>query len=153
MSLPVDGKNSAVSDPMVAANGEDETDLSVEKTAIGQLSNDDKGSRPDLEKVESLAAHRARTQDTTATEVTEQTDVVSEHEKEEGKRKWYQRLNPLRRRRKPPVPSERTVSPEYGAPFWSILTFHWMAPLMRVRLLPYEELHLFHTSFIGAYMS
>lgn len=140
MALPVDAKNTLVLDPMVAANGEDETDLSVEKTLSGLLIDDDKGSRPDpdIEKVESLAAHRARTQDTTATGITEQTEVISEHEKEEGKRKWYKSLNPLKRGRKPPVPSERTISPEYGASFWSILTFHWMAPLMRVRPLSFE---------------
>ncbi|KAI9794890.1 MAG: hypothetical protein M1816_003019 [Peltula sp. TS41687] len=132
MSLPVDGKNSAVPDPIVAAHSEDQTELSVEKTSAGFLNDDDKGSRTELETVESLAAHRARTQDTTATGITDQTDALPEPEKDAGKRKWYQRLNPLKRSRKPPVPLERTVSPEYGASFWSLLTFHWMAPLMRV---------------------
>ncbi|KAI9845483.1 MAG: hypothetical protein M1837_004821 [Sclerophora amabilis] len=41
-------------------------------------------------------------------------------------------MNPFRRRQKPPVPKERTISPEYGASFWSMLTFQWMAPLMTV---------------------
>ena len=49
-----------------------------------------------------------------------------------GKQKWTERLNPLKRRRKPPVPSEREVSREYNAGFFSKLTFHWMAPLMKV---------------------
>jgi ATP-binding cassette subfamily C (CFTR/MRP) protein 1 len=48
-------------------------------------------------------------------------------------KKWYKRLNPLKRSKKPPVPKERTVSREYGASFFSLLTFHWMAPLMTVR--------------------
>ena len=46
------------------------------------------------------------------------------------KRSWYTRLNPLKRSIKPPVPKERAVSREYRAPFLSLLTFQWMAPLM-----------------------
>ncbi|KAI9834847.1 MAG: hypothetical protein M1819_002755 [Sarea resinae] len=49
-----------------------------------------------------------------------------------SKKKWYRRLNPLKRSKKPPVPEVRTVSREYGASFWSLLTFQWMAPLMSV---------------------
>lgn len=45
---------------------------------------------------------------------------------------WYKRLNPLRRGPPPPVPKERTVSREYGASFFSMLTFQWIAPLMVV---------------------
>lgn len=45
---------------------------------------------------------------------------------------WFKSLNPLKNRTKPPVPKERHVSREYGASFWSKLTFQWMAPLMRV---------------------
>ena len=46
------------------------------------------------------------------------------------KKPWYRRLNPLKRSIKPPIPKERKVSREYGAPFLSLLTFQWMAPLM-----------------------
>lgn len=46
--------------------------------------------------------------------------------------KWYRKLNPLRLQKIPPVPKERTVSREYGANFFSIITFQWMAPLMHV---------------------
>lgn len=55
------------------------------------------------------------------------------------KRKWYRNLNPLRLQKIPPVPSERTVSKEYGASFLSIATFQWMSPLMKVRCVPREE--------------
>lgn len=50
------------------------------------------------------------------------------------KRKWYRKLNPLRLRKIPPVPEERTVSPEYGANILSIILFQWMSPLMDVRV-------------------
>ena len=49
-----------------------------------------------------------------------------------GKRKWAERLNPLKRKRKPPIPKQREVSHEHQAGFFSKLTFHWMAPLMKV---------------------
>ncbi|KAI9751310.1 MAG: hypothetical protein M4579_006126 [Chaenotheca gracillima] len=51
---------------------------------------------------------------------------------DEGHAAWYKKLNPLRRGKVPPVPEERTVSPEYTASWWSVLTFTWMGPLMRL---------------------
>jgi hypothetical protein len=50
--------------------------------------------------------------------------------------KWYRKLNPLRLRRIPPLPEKRAISREYGAGFWSMITFQWMAPLMTVSLMP-----------------
>lgn len=59
------------------------------------------------------------------------------------KRKWYQKLNPLRLRQIPPVPEERSVSPEYGAGILSVILFQWMSPLMNVRdLLKPPRKHL-----------
>jgi hypothetical protein len=49
--------------------------------------------------------------------------------------KWYRKLNPLRLRRIPLLPVKRTISREYGAGFWSMITFQWMAPLMTVSLM------------------
>jgi hypothetical protein len=49
------------------------------------------------------------------------------------KKNWHQRLNPLRWQTPPPVPEERTHSREYEASFFSVITFQWMSPLMRVR--------------------
>ncbi|KAI9764254.1 MAG: hypothetical protein M1839_005970 [Geoglossum umbratile] len=54
---------------------------------------------------------------------------------EEGdgpERRWYRRLNPLTWGPRPLVPEERRVSPEYKASILSVLTFQWMAPLMKV---------------------
>jgi ATP-binding cassette subfamily C (CFTR/MRP) protein 1 len=45
---------------------------------------------------------------------------------------WHKKLNPLRWGGAPPVPTEKTVSREYGASFFSLITFQWMAPLMHV---------------------
>ncbi|KAJ5090859.1 hypothetical protein N7532_009543 [Penicillium argentinense] len=58
----------------------------------------------------------------------------------EPKQKWYRRLNPLRWQTPPPVPEERTPSKEYGASFFSVVSFQWMSPLMRVGYLRPLEL-------------
>ncbi|KAL3706469.1 ATP-binding cassette transporter yor1, partial [Talaromyces marneffei ATCC 18224] len=57
--------------------------------------------------------------------------------KEEGsipsaKRTWLSRLDPLKRRRPPPIPDERIESPEYRANFASLITWHWINHLMFV---------------------
>ncbi|GAB1214638.1 hypothetical protein ATERTT37_003802 [Aspergillus terreus] len=53
---------------------------------------------------------------------------------------WYRYLNPLRLQKIPPTPVERDVSHEYGASFWSIVSFQWMSPLMKVGYLRPLEL-------------
>lgn len=67
------------------------------------------------------------------TEASEEAGELGGESAVAGKRRWTERLNPLKRKRKPPVPREREVSHEYQAGFFSKLTFHWMAPLMKVR--------------------
>ena len=58
---------------------------------------------------------------------------------------WYKRLNPLKWGKKPPVPKERTVSPEYSAGFFSKLMFQWMGPIMTTgyrRPLEFNDIYL-----------
>ncbi|KAJ5430031.1 ABC transporter integral membrane type 1 [Penicillium cf. griseofulvum] len=56
------------------------------------------------------------------------------------KKKWYRRLNPVRMQKIPPIPAERSVSREHGASFFSVISFQWMAPLMKVGYLRPLEL-------------
>ena len=69
----------------------------------------------------------SRTLSTTTTTSTQTPDPESG-----AKKPWYKSLNPLKSRTKPPIPKERIVSREHGASFLSLLTFQWMAPLMRI---------------------
>lgn len=48
------------------------------------------------------------------------------------KRSWSERINPLKSKVKPPIPTEQGESREYKANFFSHLTFQWMAPIMSV---------------------
>ena len=93
----------------------------------------------DLEKKESLDPRTQRTRSTTGTadpddeDADELTDLSRATTRASTvKRPWLARLNPLRQGRKPSVPHQRIVCPEHRASFWSLLTFQWMAPLMRV---------------------
>ncbi|THZ15415.1 ABC multidrug transporter-like protein [Aureobasidium pullulans] len=52
-------------------------------------------------------------------------------EKEE-KQTWSEKINPLKSKHKPPIPTEQGESREYKANFFSHLTFQWMAPIMSV---------------------
>lgn len=86
----------------------------------------------DPEKEPSPKATRTVTQTTTTSSLT--VEPQGSHVQENSK-PWYRRLNALKSRGEIPVPKERTVSREYGAGFFSMLTFQWMAPLMKVHLL------------------
>ena len=72
-------------------------------------------------------AHRTTTTSTALSALT--TDAVHSAQTK-PKKPWYRRLNLLKWGKEPPVPTERTVSPEYYAGFWSLLTFQWMSRLM-----------------------
>lgn len=48
------------------------------------------------------------------------------------RRKWSEKINPLKKKHVPPIPNNSGPSPEYTAGFISLLTFQWMAPLMNV---------------------
>lgn len=84
----------------------------------------------DFEKDVRPTPHRTITTTSTAMSVSTTTTRTTVQPK--AKKVWYKRLNPLKWGEKPPVPKERIVSREYGASFFSMLTFQWMAPLMTV---------------------
>jgi ABC-type multidrug transport system fused ATPase/permease subunit len=83
---------------------------------------------------EKIQAHDASTSRSTSNEEAKAPDVVVQ------KKKWYRRLNPMRLQKIPSVPTERSVSREYGASFFSIISFQWMSPLMKVGYLRPLEL-------------
>jgi hypothetical protein len=86
-------------------------------------------SSSDAEKRQIPDATRTVTQTTTASEIALEAQIPNSA----GKKPWYQNLNPLKRGKATPVPAARSVSREHGASFLSMLTFHWMAPVMKVR--------------------
>lgn len=83
---------------------------------------DEKVPPPGIEKSASYSSNTSATSD-------DDVDAKSSSAPHDG---WLDRANPLKRSNKPPVPTERDVSREYGAGFFSLLTFQWMAPLMSV---------------------
>jgi hypothetical protein len=67
-----------------------------------------------------------------ATDASVTTAATSRHPERDSK-PWYKTSNPLRWGKIPPIPTERDVSPEYKAGFFSLLFFGWMSPIMTVR--------------------
>ena len=51
------------------------------------------------------------------------------------KKPWYKTPNPMKWGAIPPIPTERRVSREATAGWFSLLTFQWMAPVMTVSAL------------------
>ena len=117
-------KEHASTDPIRAVNETNSSEpVATEPLQHGGLENDNSDSQQGEKKEGRVDTHRTVIATTTAS-----TMAVESQSKE--KRPWYERLNPLKQSIKPPIPKERAVSREYGAPFLSLLTFHWMAPLM-----------------------
>lgn len=129
-----DKGDARVPDPMAAAGTTGRTPP-ARPDPHSDISSEVVPTASNLEKQESLGAQRLRTQTTAYSDDTEFNEVGSDGGKTLTKRKWYKRLNPLKRSRKPPIPHERTVVPEYKASFWSLLTFQWIGPLMRVSVV------------------
>ncbi|KAI5206406.1 ABC multidrug transporter-like protein [Aureobasidium subglaciale] len=59
-------------------------------------------------------------------------DDKSQRSIEEEKQTWSEKINPLKKKHKPPIPAQQGESREYKANFFSHLTFQWMAPIMSV---------------------
>lgn len=119
-------KEYASTDPIGAAHATNTSEPVATEPLQYVGSDSDLSSSSQEKKQPHLDAERILTTTTTTSSFTVDSGIA-EHQK---KKPWYKRLNPLKRSVKPPVPKEREISREYGAPFLSLLTFQWMAPLM-----------------------
>ena len=102
-------------------------------TSESESSSDDSEKKEYNEKREEEDGDRpTATRTLTTTTTTSSLALESTAAAPQKKKSWYRRLNPLKWSTKPSVPRERQISREYGASFWSLLTFQWMAPVMSV---------------------
>lgn len=104
----------------------------LEKEAVEDSSSSQDGDEKDRKDISNRrTVERTQSNWTTATGTSIATeDAQHDADAAPRKRTWGQKLNPLKRKTSPPVPTEREVSREYNAGFFSMLTFQWMAPLM-----------------------
>lgn len=135
MAGHVEEKEFQTTDPVAAANATNSSEpvateplqyvVSESESSISEREKDPEKRvmRTTAARTTSTAGASALSSEDNETKSTEQTSA---------KKAWYKRLNPLKRKHKPPVPKERVVSREYEAGFFSRLTFQWMSPLMRV---------------------
>ncbi|KAI1776106.1 ATP-binding cassette transporter protein YOR1-like protein [Hypoxylon cercidicola] len=129
MANKIDEKETKTADPLTdvdnTANSEPATPVSIYEDPDDEIrrqedSDEKRVDRSELKHTRSYATDAsgiARTDSRASVPVT---------------RTWYKTLNPLLWGSIPPVPKERQISREYGAGFFSKLTFQWMAPLMSV---------------------
>ncbi|KAI2473757.1 ATP-binding cassette transporter protein YOR1-like protein [Annulohypoxylon bovei var. microspora] len=110
-----DVENIGNSEPATPASVYDDPEKEIRK-----LEESDDNDRDVLKQTQSHA-----TDTSTITRTTTRASVPP-------KKPWYKTPNPLLWGSIPPIPKERQVSREYGAGFFSKLTFQWMAPLMNV---------------------
>lgn len=110
-------ENTNTAKPLAADEDDDMTEIQPTTTLQNIV------KRPALEQSKSYA--------TSASALSGVTESTTQAEKAS----WYRKLNPLRWGTPPPPPQERTNSREYGAGFWSMMTFQWMAPIMTVSYL------------------
>ena len=116
-------KEYASTDPIGGANDTHTTEP-VASEPLQVVVSDSDSAYSKTEKRDDLGVSRTLTATTT-------TSTQAPEPESTERKPWYKSLNPMKSRRKPPVPKERIVSREYGASFWSMLTFQWMAPIMR----------------------
>ena len=116
-------KEYASTDPVGAANDTHTSEPVATEPLELVVSDSDSTSSEPKSKDRPTALRTLTSTTTTSTQVPEP--------ESRAKKPWYKSLNPLKSRTKPPIPKERRVSPEYGASFLSLLTFQWMAPIMR----------------------
>ena len=116
-------KEYASTDPVGAAHDTHTSEPVATEPLEVVVSDSDSTSLESKNKDHPIASRTLTTTTTTSTQAPEP--------ESSAKKPWYKSLNPLKNRTKPPIPKERIVSREYGASFLSLLTFQWMAPLMR----------------------
>ncbi len=133
----VEEKEFKSSDPIGSSPNDTRTTEPVNTEPLQYVVSDSDSSTSEKEKQPRRNLGRTITERTTSTAApstfSSSGDGTRCADEKREKKAWYKRLNPLKRSQKPPVPKDREVSKEYGASFFSILTFQWMSPLMRVR--------------------
>ena len=117
-------KEYASTDPLGAANDTNTQEpVATDPVEYVESESDLSSSHHEKKMEDPSKVHRTVTATTT-------TSTLSIESLSKEKKPWYKRLNPLKSSTAPPVPKERKVSREYGASFFSLLSFQWMAPLM-----------------------
>jgi ATP-binding cassette, subfamily C (CFTR/MRP), member 1 len=101
----------------------------LDKEAVEEAESSSNGDEVAKEK-ERLEVQRTASNWTQATGTSYASSVQQEAEQAPRKQTWSERLNPLKSRNPPPIPSERMVSREHKAGFFSVLYFQWINPLM-----------------------
>jgi ATP-binding cassette subfamily C (CFTR/MRP) protein 1 len=100
----------------------------LDKEAAEEAESSSNGD--DVAKEKRLRVQRTESNWTQATGTSYASSVQPQDELAPRKQTWGEKINPLKSKNPPPVPSERMVSREHKAGFFSVLYFQWINPLM-----------------------
>ncbi|KAK4561111.1 ATP-binding cassette transporter yor1 [Recurvomyces mirabilis] len=104
----------------------------VDKEAVEDYSSSNSEDGKENEKVQVAKRGQLERTASTWTTTSAATSVAVPAEQPPRKRTWGERINPLKKKNLPPIPTERAQNREYTASFLSKVYFQWMAPLMSV---------------------
>ncbi|KAK1071384.1 ATP-binding cassette transporter yor1 [Friedmanniomyces endolithicus] len=133
-SLPQNNVESLAEGPLAVVSHSSSASSNEDKVIDNEAPEDSSSSNDDDEKEREKNIVRPvveRTQSTWTT-TSAATSIAQPQEQPVRKQTWSEKLNPLKRKKLPPIPETRAVSREYGAGFFNKLYFQWMAPLMSV---------------------
>jgi ATP-binding cassette subfamily C (CFTR/MRP) protein 1 len=116
-------------EPIVVGSKKEMNEETVlDQEAVEEAESSSNGD--DVAKEKRLEMQRTASNWTQATGTSYASSVQQEAEQAPRKQTWSEKLNPLKSRNPPPVPSERIPSREHNASFLSVLYFQWINPLM-----------------------
>lgn len=116
-------------EPIVVGSKKEMNEETVlDKEAVEEAESSSNGD--DVAKEKRQEIQRTASNWTQATGTSYASSVQQEAELAPRKQTWSEKLNPLKSRNPPPIPSERMVSREHKASFFSVLYFQWINPLM-----------------------
>ena len=121
-------------------DAQEEAQLASKSEPASDASSQDDIEEHDVEKSAQANARPGFDRQLTQASSIATKDLERQQQQEPHQKTWYDKINPLKMRKIPPIPDERATSREYSAGFFSKLTFQWMAPLMHVGYLRPLEL-------------
>ncbi|TKA35153.1 hypothetical protein B0A54_13948 [Friedmanniomyces endolithicus] len=133
-SLPPNNVESLAEGPLAVVSHSSSASSNEDKVIDKEAVEDSSSSNDDDEKEREKNIVRPAVERTQSTWTTTSaaTSIAQPQEPPARKQTWSEKLNPLKRKKLPPIPESRAVSREYGAGFFNKLYFQWMAPLMSV---------------------
>jgi ATP-binding cassette subfamily C (CFTR/MRP) protein 1 len=117
----------------VVSSGSDSSGRRIGDKEAEEAEGSSSGDDFDKEKRHHAGRHQIQRTDsqwTTATGTSVASSIPRQAQPAVREQTWSDKINPLKSKYPPPIPEERTPSPEYKAGFFSKMYFQWVNPVM-----------------------